>query len=331
MRCFSCGHSTLKVRLWRPVVPVWYAEVVATSLQRWENAKKNTNFSKNLELQYISAAKYEGDWHSTLHAHQCAEIFYVVDGEGQFRVEDTVFPVQKDWLVIINSNVEHTETSSSQKPLEYIVMGVAGSDFLLKEQQDSRYCAIDSVQANREILAHMQNILLEMEHKSEYYETMVHDLLQILSIKLLRSMSVTMPEPPTSRTSMKCAHIKRYIDSHYKENITIDVLAKVAFLNKSYLIHIFTREYGEPPISYLVKRRVEESRYLLAQTDYSISEIGLMMGFSSPSYFSQSFSRIEGLSPKEFRRRAKLEKEKGRDLMRSTGTQEAGLNGVHRS
>lgn len=282
------------------------------SLQRWEN-KTGQPFSSPLELLYLSTAKYEKDWHSTLHAHQCVEIFYVVKGSGSFHVEDTSFPIQKDFIVIVNSGVEHTETSSVHSPLEYIVIGIRGREFLLKNQQDHRYFVLKDAANNRQILHYMQYIATEIAGKKEYCEVAIHSALQLLTVQLLRSQSVVISEAPTSKTGLKCVQIKRYIDSHYKENITIDSLSKAVFLNRSYLIHIFTKEYGEPPISYLVKRRVAESRYLLAQTDYSISEIGLMVGFSSASYFSQSFSRIEGISPREYRRRAKAEIEKERN------------------
>lgn len=284
------------------------------SLYRWENKISRSTFSNPLELLYLSTAKYEGDWHSTLHAHQCVEIFYVVKGSGSFLVEDVSFPVQKDVIVIVNSGVEHTEISDPRDPLEYIVIGIKGSEFLLKKQQDRRYCVLKDEVNNREILHYMQYIASEIAEKKDHCEVAVHSALQLLAVHLLRSQSIVISEAPTSKTGLKCVQIKRYIDSHYKEHITIETLSKAVFLNRSYLIHIFTKEYGEPPISYLVKRRVAESRYLLAQTDYSISEIGLMVGFSSASYFSQSFNRIEGLSPKEYRRRAKAEMEKERSL-----------------
>ena len=283
------------------------------SLQRWEN-KTGRPSSSPLELLYLSASKYEKDWLSTLHAHQCVEIFYVVKGTGNFRVEDMSFPIQRDFIVIVNSGVEHTETSSPHSPLEYIVIGVKGREFLLKDQQDRRYCILKDAAGNRQILQYMQYIAAEIAERKEHYELAIHSALQLLTVQLLRSKSVVISEAPTSKTGLKCVQIKRYIDSHYKENITIDTLSKAVFLNRSYLIHIFNREYGEPPISYLVKRRVAESRYLLAQTDYTISEIGLIVGFSSASYFSQSFSRIMGLSPREYRRRAKAEIEKERSL-----------------
>lgn len=284
------------------------------SLHRWENKTNRSTFSNPLELLYLSTAKYEGDWHCTLHAHQCVEIFYVVKGSGSFCVEDVTFPVQKDVIVIVNSGVEHTETSDPRDPMEYIVIGIKGSEFLLKNQQDRRCCVLKDATSNRQILRYMQYIATELSKKEDYCEVAIHSTLQLLAVQLLRNQSIVISEAPTSKTSLKCVQIKRYIDTHYKENITIDTLSKAVFLNRSYLIHIFTKEYGEPPISYLVKHRVAESRYLLAQTDYSISEIGLMVGFSSASYFSQSFNRIEGLSPKEYRRRAKAEMEKKRNL-----------------
>ena len=73
-------------------------------------------------------------------------------------------------------------------------------------------------------------------------------------------------------------------------------------MNKYYLAHTFRREFGTSPISYLISRRVEESRFLLRETDHSLSLIAQMLGFSSPSYFSQCFRRVEGVSPMEYRR-----------------------------
>lgn len=67
---------------------------------------KNNEMSKlNIKLLYATKAKYEGDWHSTMHMHPFTEIFYVVQGSGSFKVEDIDFPVSEDDLVIVNSNV----------------------------------------------------------------------------------------------------------------------------------------------------------------------------------------------------------------------------------
>lgn len=279
------------------------------SLLRWENNGDSavSPLPQPLKLLYFSTAKYEHDWHCTLHTHQCLEIFYILKGSGSFRVEDISLPIAHDEVVVINSGVAHTEISSAQDPLEYIVLGINGNDFLLGGQQDHRYCILADPASTRPLLPYLQHIAREITQKKAHYQDVVQHIFQILAIQLLRSQSVASFTSEGGNVNPKCAQIKRYIDDHYKENITVDTLASVAFLSRSYLIHIFTKDYGEPPISYLTKRRVEESRYLLAKTDYSILEIGLMVGFTSGSYFSQSFRRLEGISPKEYRRRAQAE------------------------
>ena len=76
-------------------------------------------------------------------------------------------------------------------------------------------------------------------------------------------------------------------------------------MNKFYLSHAFKREYGVSPINYMISRRIEESKYLLAETDLSLSQIAQLLGFSSLSYFSQVFHRSQEISPKEYRQSQK--------------------------
>lgn len=124
------------------------------SLLRWENNEDSpaSPLPQPLKLLYFSTAKYEHDWHCTLHTHQCIEIFYIVKGSGSFRVEDASFSIAHDDVVVINSGVAHTEVSSAHDPLEYIVLGISGNDFLLGGQQDQRYCILTDLSATRPLL-----------------------------------------------------------------------------------------------------------------------------------------------------------------------------------
>ena len=83
------------------------------------------------------------------------------------------------------------------------------------------------------------------------------------------------------------------------------MLAEEAHMNKFYLSHAFKREYGVSPINYMITRRIEESKYLLAETDLSLSRIAQLLGFSSLSYFSQVFRRSQGISPMDYRQSTK--------------------------
>lgn len=86
--------------------------------QRLESEVKST-------LLYVSESEYGQDWYSYPHIHPFAEIFYVTMGHGQFWIEDKTYPVSQDDLILINSNINHTEMSLNDQPFSYIVMELA--------------------------------------------------------------------------------------------------------------------------------------------------------------------------------------------------------------
>ena len=261
-----------------------------------------------VKLLYVSTAKYGGDWHSTLHTHACTEIFYVVGGSGKFNIEGRLLPVTTDDMVIVNPNVEHTEVSYNKRPLEYIVLGVEGLEYSAGEDADERWFMTNMQNAREALLHALREMLREIEFKAVGYELICQDLLEVLILRLMRHAGLqflptkTEHRKPGRKPSKECAAVRHYIDNHFKENINLDMLSELVHVNKYYMVHSFTKEYGISPINYLISRRIEESKYLLSDTDHSLSQISHMLGFSSPSYFSQSFRRLEGMSPMEFRR-----------------------------
>ena len=261
-----------------------------------------------VKLLYVSTAKDGGDWHSTLHTHACTEIFYVVGGSGKFNIEGKLLPVTTDDMVIVNPNVEHTEVSYNKRPLEYIVLGVEGLEYSAGEDADERWFMTNLQNAREALLHALREMLREIEFKAVGYELICQDLLEVLILRLMRHAGLqflptkTEHRKPGRKPSKECAAVRHYIDNHFKENINLDMLSELVHVNKYYMVHSFTKEYGISPINYLISRRIEESKYLLSDTDHSLSQISHMLGFSSPSYFSQSFRRLEGMSPMEFRR-----------------------------
>ena len=253
------------------------------------------------KLLNVASAKYGGDWHSVPHTHNHAELFYIVGGKGQFLIEDQLYPVNTNHLVIINPNVTHTEVSLNAQPLEYIVLGIDGVELSIDNTSNGQFCILDHFES-MDITSCLRNILREMELKQPGYEDICQAFMEILIIRLMRSTGLSVPsEPQNSVANHQCAAVRRYIDHHFKESLTLDQLAEEAHMNKFYLSHAFKREYGVSPINYMISRRLEESKYLLAETDLSMSQIAQLLGFSSLSYFSQVFRKTQGLSPMEYR------------------------------
>lgn len=258
------------------------------------------------KLLNAASAKYGGDWHSVPHTHNHAELFYIVGGNGQFLIEDQLYPVNTNHLVIINPNVTHTEVSLNAQPLEYIVLGIEGVELSITENSNGQFCILDHFES-MDITSCLRNILREMELKQPGYKDVCQAFMEILIIRLMRSTGLSLPsEPQNSVGNHQCAAVRRYIDQHFKESLTLDQLAEEAHVNKFYLSHAFKKEYGVSPINYMISRRLEESKYLLAETDLSLSQISQLLGFSSLSYFSQVFHRTQELTPMEYRQQNKI-------------------------
>lgn len=268
---------------------------------------KNQSFTirGSAKLLNIASSRYGGDWHSVPHTHTHTELFFIVSGKGQFLIQEQLFPVDISSLVIINPNVIHTEVSLNAQPLEYIVLGLEGVELATSKNSNGQFCILNHFES-AEISSCLRNILREMEQKSTGYEDVCQAFMEILIIRLMRSTSLAVPEEPQMISgNRQCAAVRRYIELHFKEALTLEQLAEEAHMNKYYLSHAFKREYGVSPINYMISRRIEESKYLLAETDLSLSQIAQLLGFSSLSYFSQVFRRTQTISPLEFRQSTK--------------------------
>ena len=257
------------------------------------------------KLLNVASATYGGDWHSVPHTHNHLELFYIVGGKGQFLIQDQLYPVNSNNLVVINPNVTHTEVSLNAQPLEYIVLGIEGIELATSESSNGQFNILDHFESV-EISSCLRNILREMEQKNTGYEDVCQAYMEILIIRLMRNIALAVPtESQVVSGNRQCASVKRYIDLHFKESLTLDQLAEDAHMNKYYLSHAFKKEYGVSPINYMISKRIEESKYLLAETDLSISQISQLLGFSSSSYFSQVFRKTQATTPLEYRQSQK--------------------------
>lgn len=254
-----------------------------------------------VKLLNLSWAQYSREWNSTLHTHQHAELFFVIGGQGIFQLQQQRYPVAKQDLVVINSGVPHAELSQAGSPMEYIVLGVDSLEVLAEA---TGYTLSHFDTSWKEIEGYLRLMLQEARSGKPGHQLVCQHLLEIIVLQLLRQGNLALTATAADRKSNReCILVRRYIDDHFKENLTLDQLAELAHINKYYLVHTFRKEYNTSPISYQISRRIQESRLLLTNTDYTLSQISQILGFSSLSYFSQSFRRLEGISPMEYRKK----------------------------
>lgn len=95
--------------------------------------------------------------------------------------------------------------------------------------------------------------------------------------------------------------VKQYIYDHYKDEISIDMLARLVYMAPSYLSAVFKKETGQNLSKFIKEYRMEKARDMLENTHMKIVQVSEAVGYPNVSYFCQSFREFYGISPQRFR------------------------------
>jgi AraC-like DNA-binding protein len=101
-------------------------------------------------------------------------------------------------------------------------------------------------------------------------------------------------------------HLRRardHVDRHFADDLDLDRLARVAGVSKYHFARCFEAVYGETPIRYLTRRRIERAQDLLRSANLTVTEVCTAVGFASLGSFSSRFRQLVGESPVAYRDR----------------------------
>jgi len=108
----------------------------------------------------------------------------------------------------------------------------------------------------------------------------------------------------TEESNRHLLRVRDAMDRDFAQPLDIPALARIAHVSEAHLIRTFRTTFGETPHRYLQRRRVERAMFLLRETDHSVTEISIDVGFASLGTFSRTFSDIVGEPPTTYRWRA---------------------------
>ena len=91
------------------------------------------------------------------------------------------------------------------------------------------------------------------------------------------------------------------IDGEYTKNITLEEMAKRVGVSSQYLSKIFKDETGRTFVEYLTTLRINRAKDIIQTSDQPIKQVGIMVGYKDPNYFSRIFRSVVGVSPSDFR------------------------------
>ncbi|MGO5096768.1 AraC family transcriptional regulator [Agathobaculum sp. LCP25S3_E8] len=123
-------------------------------------------------------------------------------------------------------------------------------------------------------------------------------VLEALLLQLTAQPAFSFTPPPLSSLPLR---VLRYLNDHFRDDLSLNDLADVFHISVSHIIHIFNPLFRLSPIQYLIRRRIGEAQLMLRCTSLSAGEIAAQVGIMNRNYFYRTFKRLTGLSPSQYR------------------------------
>lgn len=285
-----------------------------------ENVDHHTQ-ERPFGIYYITVPK-EATEALYMHYHTEHELFLILEGEMVFTVEQKQFVLQKGDAIFIPPMLLHGARKRAGESGRF--MALVFSDEMIRSQLSglnmdakSPMASLDyvyPVYRDKEENAALFRALRFLPPKEEYdmdeCELTVIGVLFLLWQQLYNlCFSRVIPEK-NKKSARDMEKVLYYMQEHYAEEITLQELAYVSGFSTGYFGHYFQRVMGCSPFSYLTNVRIAHACRYLTDTDKKITDIAAMTGFPNISYFNRTFLKKNGITPSNFRKQQKKEKNK---------------------
>lgn len=264
----------------------------------------------NVDVQLNVAQEVPWHWHEE------AEAIAVVQGRVRLQAGGDAWLLEEGEGIFLNSNTLHSArlVDGGACRLHSLVFsadllaGVPGSVF---EQRYLRPLLRSPTRAlalrrdtgwQREAVGAIEGAYSAFAAEAFGWELLVRGELGRLWLLAASHAAPAGPALEENSDTHRLKEMLRYLHENFDRRVLLKEVAAAASIGKRECLRCFRRTIGVAPMQYLLKFRVRQASRLLAETDLPITEVGSRCGFESPSYFTLTFRRLTGQTPRDYRR-----------------------------
>lgn len=156
---------------------------------------------------------------------------------------------------------------------------------------------------NNQALASATNNIMRIAMDDNSQKDIMADFaLKELLIRLMQTQARSMVERNIVKNKSRIGFVVDYIKRNLHQKLSIESIAKLAYVSKSNFFKMFKDELGTSPNDFILQERISKAKELLA-TQNSIKETAYQTGFSDTNYFTRVFKQLEGITPKSYQNR----------------------------
>lgn len=239
------------------------------------------------------------------HHHPCWELYLQAHGRSCWRVRDQVIGLEAGHALAVAPHEPHAMVERPRDRHHYLYAA-----FDLPAVADAEVVAVFAGARHHHLVAATSllgsfRLLVQEALSSAAGTTHAVDAAARLVAVEFHRLITSAARGTSPRMHPAVVGARRLLDERFDEAWTVPRLAAMVGLSPNHLSQVFRRDVGQTPHRYLMDRRLERARELLAQSQLGISELAGQLGFASGSHLARSFRAAEGMSPTEYRRRAR--------------------------
>ena len=275
---------------------------------------QNLIFSIFPNQNFVDLGLFQFGWERCTPAHSFGPaarnhylFHYILSGTGTLMADDSkgvtqTYSIKSMQGFMIFPNQITTYGADKQLPWEYVWLEFDG--LRVKSLLDTIGLSLDKPvyhARNKSLREDMANEMLYISrHKDESPFHLIGHLYLFLDY-LLRSAADEQLEHGSKLREFYIHEALTYIEHNFQNEITIEDIAGVCGLNRTYFGKIFKEALGKTPQEFLLNYRMLKAAELLKLTSLSIGDVGLAVGYANQMHFSRAFKNNYGISPREWR------------------------------
>lgn len=240
---------------------------------------------------------------SPYHYHRYYEVYYLIEGCSTHLIGKNKYVLNQGEWIFVPCNVEH-KVLYDTNPHERVLLSFS-KDYISLSMLDKMnffysnpvYVPGDKDRESMDNIA--SKLVYEYKNPDKYSGEIYKNLLFELMVHFVRNPS---NDDATEIMDLITEHTIDYIHMNYGKNITLEDIAELNGVSPSYMSRKFKSDTGVNISEYIRRFRIEQSKILLVETKYNISQISEKCGFADSNYFSYVFKKAEKISPLRYRK-----------------------------
>lgn len=270
---------------------------------------KKQHGTTEFPVEYYYVDSNHPRYNMAFHWHNEWEFLRVIKGEFHLSLDDEQFLVKEGDIVLITGETLHGGEPKDcvYECLVFDLYGLFGKTEAVKPQLRPFYRANITPQRffnNNDTAPKRILDIFSIKHNSPCIELETFSAISAFFAWLIKENRYKTASDK-SRWSSRIKPVLEYIETHYKEELSLDILANVAGMNARYFCKVFFSLTHSSPMNYVNLYRIEQASFLLDSTDLNITEIATECGFWESSYFTKVFKKFKGITPQKYRQTKK--------------------------